>query len=72
MQFQNAELTDLVESALHRRLVGSRTLRFELHEGTVVLSGLVKSYYQKQLAQESVREIDGIQAVDNRIEVVGS
>jgi osmotically-inducible protein OsmY len=65
------ELTDLVGSALRRRMLGSRTLRFELRDGTVVLSGLVRSYYQKQLAQESVRDIDGVEAIENQIEVVG-
>lgn len=68
---ESMELTDLVGSALRRRMLGTRTLRFELRDGTVVLSGLVRSYYQKQLAQESVREIDGVEAIDNRIEVVG-
>jgi len=33
------------------------------------LRGHTHSYYQKQLAQESVRRLDGIQTVVNEIEV---
>lgn len=70
MQRESIGLQDLVESTLHRRMLGSRSLRFELRDGTVVLSGSVRSYYQKQLAQESLRGIDGIRGVENQIEVV--
>lgn len=35
----------------------------------VVLSGVVGSYYQKQLAQESVRRVAGISRVRNELQV---
>jgi osmotically-inducible protein OsmY len=38
-------------------------------EGKVVLSGRVRSFYLKQLAQEILRKVDGIEAIDNRLEV---
>jgi osmotically-inducible protein OsmY len=38
-------------------------------DGKVVISGKVRSFYLKQLAQEILRKIDGIGAIDNRLEV---
>jgi hypothetical protein len=29
----------------------------------------VHSYYQKQMAQEALRRLEGVQAIDNKIEV---
>ncbi|MEW4563990.1 BON domain-containing protein [Bremerella sp. JC770] len=41
----------------------------EEHENTVCLSGRVSSFYQKQLAQELVRSIDGDVDVRNDLRV---
>lgn len=46
-----------------------RKLRFETSEGRVVLRGTVASYFQKQMAQEALRRIDGIEAIENQLEV---
>jgi osmotically-inducible protein OsmY len=35
-----------------------------------VLRGIVRSYYQKQLAQESLRAISGVARITNELEVV--
>ena len=43
------------------------TCRF--HEGVIVLHGRLPSYYLKQLAQEAVRGLDGVEEIINRIEV---
>jgi osmotically-inducible protein OsmY len=39
------------------------------HAGTVTLTGVVASYYAKQLAQEFTRRIPGVVSVINLIEV---
>lgn len=63
---------------LHQRvnsaLAGSpyfagRQLRVEADHGRVTLLGTVHSYYQKQMAQEIVRRLDGVAEVDNRLQV---
>jgi hypothetical protein len=63
-------LTNLVQRTLqdNPHLTG-RTLRFEAHEGRVVLRGEVASYYQKQIAQEAVRRLCGVAAIDNQLHV---
>src|SRR5262245_39886219 len=46
-----------------------KKLRFETEEGRVVLRGVVSSYYQKQLAQEALRRLEGIDRIENQLEV---
>ena len=46
-----------------------RTLRFETDEGRVTLRGEVRSYFQKQMAQEALRRIDGVSEIRNELEV---
>jgi osmotically-inducible protein OsmY len=49
--------------------LAGRKLRFEAEEGRVVLRGKVASYFQKQMAQEALRHIDGLQQIENHLEV---
>ena len=46
------------------------SLRVEHVEGLLILSGQVSSYYSKQIAQESVRDIPDVLQVENRLKVV--
>ena len=46
-----------------------RNLRFEACEGRVTLKGVVRSYYQKQMAQESLRDMAGVDLIENQLEV---
>jgi osmotically-inducible protein OsmY len=64
-------LDDRVMSALDRNpYLSRRTLRFETQEGRVILRGEVGSFFQKQMAQESLRQIEGIDEISNELEVV--
>jgi len=36
----------------------------------VVVRGVVHSYYQKQMAQEMLLRVDGVESVDNHLEVM--
>jgi osmotically-inducible protein OsmY len=65
------DLLEMVETTLARTLcLAGRNLRFEIHEDGVVLRGTVRSYYQKQLAQESLKSISGVNRIHNEIEVI--
>lgn len=46
-----------------------RKLQFEAREGRVTLRGTVSSYYQKQMAQEALRRVDGVHEIENKLEV---
>ena len=43
----------------------------ETSGGCVVLKGTVPSFYQKQMAQESLRSVEGISEILNELEVLG-
>jgi osmotically-inducible protein OsmY len=60
------QIRDALEQSPH--LLG-RKLRFEACEGRVTLKGVVRSYYQKQMAQESLREVAGVNLIENQLEV---
>ena len=49
--------------------VSRHNLRYETSDGRVTLRGTVGSYYQKQMAQEALRMLDGIKQIENRLEV---
>jgi osmotically-inducible protein OsmY len=44
-------------------------VRVEAAEGRVVLKGCVRSFFQKQMAQEAIRRIDGVESIENLLEV---
>jgi osmotically-inducible protein OsmY len=65
-----ATLDHLVHSALQQSpYLVNRKLRFETEQGRVVLRGVVSSYYQKQMAQEALRKLDGVEHIENQLEV---
>jgi osmotically-inducible protein OsmY len=49
--------------------LSGRKLRIELSDGRVTLHGTVNSYYHKQMAQESLRNLAGVAEIENRLEV---
>ena len=70
-QDRRHSLEELVHSTLSRSpYLTGRSLRIEVVEDDVVLSGVVRSYYQKQMAQESLRNLAGVGRVRNELEVV--
>lgn len=64
-------LDDLIQLALGASPYVSRCkLRFETHEGRVILRGAVDSFFKKQMAQESLRNVEGVDEIENLLEVV--
>jgi osmotically-inducible protein OsmY len=63
-------LFERVEGAIlaNSHLAGRR-LRLEAAEGRVVLQGVVSTYFQKQMAQEIVRRVEGVHQIENHLEV---
>ena len=49
-----------------------KDLNVEVDTRHVTLTGTVESYFQKQIAQEVVRRVDGVESIDNRLEVAWS
>jgi hypothetical protein len=63
-------LDEMVFTALEQNPhLARRNLRFESEQGRITLLGTVNSYYQKQMAQEALREIVGIAEIINELNV---
>jgi osmotically-inducible protein OsmY len=63
-------LEDRVLTALERNpYLARRNLRFEAEQGRVTLRGVVGTYFQKQMAQEALRHVDGVDEIANELEV---
>lgn len=46
-----------------------RQVQLEAQQGRVILKGTVRSYFQKQMAQESLRRIEGVEQIENQLQV---
>ena len=63
-------LEDQVEAVLATNpYLAQQTLKLEAHRGRVVLRGVVNSFFQKQMAQEAVRHVEGVESIENQLEV---
>ena len=49
--------------------VRSGQVSSKTEERRVLLTGRVNSYFAKQMVQESVRRLDGVEMIDNQLEV---
>lgn len=63
-------LLDQVHGALQKSPYFSPSrFNIEAEDGNVRLRGTVKSFFQKQMAQELVRRVDGVQRIENQLQV---
>jgi osmotically-inducible protein OsmY len=72
---QEAPLSRHVAAVAEARLGASshralRTIFCTCDQGVLVLRGRLSTYFHKQLAQEIVADIEGVEQVVNQIEVV--
>ncbi|NUQ62395.1 MAG: BON domain-containing protein [Pirellulales bacterium] len=66
----DARVALLAERALSQKdFRFSRCVSCESRDGTLILSGRVPTYYLKQLAQAAVSGIEGVEQIDNRLDV---
>jgi osmotically-inducible protein OsmY len=70
MSTVESSLVTRISSAIQKHPhLKRRDLRFETEDGRVILRGTVNSYYQKQMAQEALRRLDGVHHIENNLEV---
>lgn len=63
-------LADKVQGALSRSpYLSPRDVRVEAIEGVIRLQGAVRSFFQKQMAQELIRRLDGVERIENHLQV---
>lgn len=65
------KVKELAERQMHDTpFLDLRQISCDYHEGVLVLRGRLPSYYLKQMAQELVIHLDGIDNIENRIQVI--
>jgi osmotically-inducible protein OsmY len=47
----------------------ARNVQLVADQGRVILRGVVRSYFQKQMAQEALRRIEGVESIENHLQV---
>lgn len=63
-------VAELAENRLRANAyLALKNISCEFHEGVLTLRGCLPSYYLKQVAQEAVVDTEGVQRVENHIEV---
>jgi len=63
-------LLDTVQGALSRSpYISTRKVKVEAADGHVRIEGTVGTFFQKQMAQELIRRLDGVQRVENQLQV---
>ena len=65
---------EVLSSQIHSALNTSphlpqQKVQFKAEQGRVRLEGQVASYFQKQIAQEVVLRLDGVEEIENLLEV---
>ncbi len=63
-------LLEQVRGALSKSpYLAPQQVQIEATDGNIRLEGTVSSFYQKQMAQELVRRIDGVETIINQLQV---
>ena len=66
----DAQLMDRAQSVLEQNPhLRNRGVRLEAEQGRITLHGVVRSFYQKQMAQESLRRLEGVNEIQNHLQV---
>jgi hypothetical protein len=66
-----ASVQDLVEQRLRSNpYLSLRNITSDYLDGVLVLRGCVPTYYLKQMAQEVVTDLEGVERIDNQIQVL--
>ena len=59
-----------IENAIiHQSHVSAGKVHFQTNAGRVRLTGRVNTWFEKQMVQESIKQIEGVDAIDNELEV---
>ncbi|MCE3014682.1 MAG: BON domain-containing protein [Pirellula sp.] len=65
----SSPLLHRIDRAIQNNPHARRRVYLESVAGRIILRGKVDSFYQKQMIQESLRGIDGIDGITNQLEV---
>lgn len=70
MQIMTFTLAEQVNQAVvHNPHLKQRRIHAKTESGQVTINGSVQSYFEKQMAQEGLRKIEGVTCIKNELEV---
>lgn len=59
----------IFDAVVHSPHLNHRQLHIKTEHGRVTIEGTVKSFFEKQIAQETLRKIAGVESIENQLEV---
>lgn len=60
----------VINAVVHNPHVDLSTMHIETSGDNVTIHGTAQTFFEKQMAQEAIRKIDGVKAIDNCLEVL--
>ena len=60
------------DAVIHNPHLNHHRMHIQNDSGRVTIQGSVESFFQKQMAQEALRKIDGVDSIENQLEVTWS
>ncbi len=73
MSLSNPPLSIQINAAvIHSPHLNFSRLHIQNDAGRVIIRGSVQSFFEKQMAQETLRKIDGVESIENQLEVTWS
>lgn len=60
----------VINAVVHNPHVNLNTMHIVTRGNDVTIQGTAQTFFEKQMAQEAIRRIDGVDAIENKLEVV--
>lgn len=57
------------DAIFHHPNLNHHKMQVQASDGKVKISGLVSTFFEKQMAQEAIRNLDGVDLIENDLEV---
>ena len=69
LPLQQILVAQIHSAVVHNPHLNHRRMHIKTRQGRVVIRGTVDSFFEKQMAQEALRGIEGVKAIENHLEV---
>ena len=66
---QQVLVAQIHSAVVHNPYLNHRAMHIKTKQGRVVIQGTVGSFFEKQMAQEALRGIEGVKSIENHLEV---
>lgn len=66
---QQVLVAQIQNAVVHNPHLNHRAMHIKTKQGRVVIQGTVGTFFEKQMAQEALRGIEGVESIENHLEV---